>query len=100
LQKADALEAMKRDLKETVSSLRMEEYKRVLGRAKCLTDLKDIEFEVRVDTRLSPDQREQLLRRVESAVRAVGSKARSEQSHLRTNPESALVWKSPQRPSG
>jgi hypothetical protein len=71
LQKADALQAMKSDLEETVSGLKMEEYERALRRAKTLDDLRAVEFQVGTDARLRPDHKSRLLKKVERSCAMV-----------------------------
>jgi len=68
MQKADALEAMKLDLEDTVSVLKKGEYEKALQKAKTLAELRALDFRVRTDAKLRPDHRNQVLQRIERSV--------------------------------
>ena len=70
MQKAEAIEAMKSDLKEAVSGLRMSEYQKSLVRARTPSELRALELQVRTDPRLRTDHRGQLLKTIERAARS------------------------------
>jgi len=68
LEKAEALQELEEDLKEAVSTLRQEEYRWAIEKARDPADLRVVEINMMKDSRLSPNQRGQLLKRLEDAT--------------------------------
>jgi len=75
VQKADALQLMKSDLEDTVSAMRKEQYERAAQRATTPDELKTLDFQVKADTRLRPDHKNQVLQRIERSIRRAESLA-------------------------
>lgn len=68
MRKAEEQQLMEQDLREVVSEMRNEEYRRALERARGPDYLRSIELRVREDSRLSPVHRSQLLKSLEDAL--------------------------------
>ncbi len=65
MQRAKAMQVFDQDLKEAISSVKKDEYRRALGWAHDLMALNVIEHKIRTDSQLTQDDRVQLLGDIE-----------------------------------
>lgn len=61
MQRAKATQVLEQDLKEAISNVKKDEYRRALREAHDLTVLDSIEHRIRTDSQLAQDDRVQLL---------------------------------------
>lgn len=61
MQRAKAAQVLEQDLKEAISIVKKDEYRRALREAHDLTALNSVEHRIRTDSQLAQDDRVQLL---------------------------------------
>jgi hypothetical protein len=72
VQRAKAVQVLDRDLKEAISDVKRDGYRKALGEAHDLVALSLVEHEIRLDFQLTRDDRLQLLGEVEHASASCG----------------------------